>query len=315
MPTLRIGTRGSALALWQANHVRQMLERTGASIEMEVIRTSGDKITDVPLAQVGGKGLFTKEIEEALLAGRIDLAVHSLKDLPTQLPPGLLLAAVTRREDPRDALVARNARRFADLPRGARVGTSSLRRQVQLKHLRPDLVIEPLRGNLDTRLRKLDTGQYDAIVVAAAGLKRLGWEQRATQFFEPDEIVPAIGQGALGIETRADDLPLHSLLRAVHDPETATATAAERAFLKHLGGGCQVPLGAHARVATNELHLVGLVASQDGGAVVRGSLKGAATEAEVLGTRLAGKLLAEGAAEILATIHAAPAGLQPPGAA
>lgn len=315
MPRLRIGTRGSKLALWQANHIRALLARAGAQVELEVIRTSGDKITDVPLAQVGGKGLFTKEIEEALLAGRIDLAVHSLKDLPTQLPPGLTLGAVTRREDPRDALVSRAGQQFAELAPAARVGTSSLRRQVQLKQLRGDLVIEPLRGNLDTRLRKLDAGHYDAIVVAAAGLKRLGWEQRATQVFEPEEMLPAIGQGALGIEVRADDAAIRSVLVALHDAETATATAAERAFLERLGGGCQVPMGAHARIAGTELRLLGLVAAQDGAAAVRGTLAGPTAQAEALGHRLAEQLLAQGAEEILATMRAASRSLEPPGAA
>jgi hydroxymethylbilane synthase len=315
MPGLRIGTRGSQLALWQANHVRQLLERAGEKAELEVIRTSGDRITDVPLALLGGKGLFTKEIEEALLARRIDLAVHSLKDLPVELPLGLVLGGVTRREDPRDALTSRTGQRLAELPRGARVGTSSLRRQVQLKHLRGDLSIVPLRGNLDTRLRKLDAGHYDAIVVAAAGLKRLGWEPRVTQFFEPDEMIPAIGQGALAIEVRADDAAIRSVLATLHDAETATATSAERAFLRRLGGGCQVPIAAHARITGSELRLVGLVATPDGSASVRGSLVGPSGQAEALGTRLAEQLLAQGAAEILATLLAGSAGLEPPGAA
>lgn len=315
MPGLRIGTRGSQLALWQAHHVRQLLERAGEKAELEVIRTSGDRITDVPLALVGGKGLFTKEIEEALLARRIDLAVHSLKDLPTQLPLGLVLGGVTRRDDPRDALTSRTGQRLAELPCGARVGTSSLRRQVQLKHLRGDLSIVPLRGNLDTRLRKLDAGHYDAIVVAAAGLKRLGWEPRVTQFFEPDEMIPAIGQGALAIEVRADDAAIRSVLATLHDAETATATSAERAFLRRLGGGCQVPIAAHARIIGSELRLVGLVATPDGSTSVRGSLAGPSGQAEAIGTRLAEQLLAQGAAEILATLLAGPAGLEPPGAA
>lgn len=313
MAQLRIGTRGSRLALWQANHVRELLARANLEAELEIIRTTGDKITDVPLAQVGGKGLFTKEIEEALLAERIDLAVHSLKDLPTQLPPGLKLGAVTRREDPRDALVSGNGKRFAELPPGARLGTSSLRRQVQLRNLRRDLIIEPLRGNLDTRLRKLDAGQYDAIVMAAAGLKRLGWEERATQFFAPEEMVPAIGQGALAIEVRADDPQVAAVLAVLNHAETATTTAAERAFLARLGGGCQVPIAAHARVVGTELHLVGLVAGPDGSPLVRGSVTGRPEAGEALGMRLAEDLLKRGATEILEAMRAG--NLQPPGAA
>lgn len=312
---LRLGTRGSALALWQATYVRERMERAGVQVELEIIRTSGDRITDVPLAQVGGKGLFTKEIEEALLAGRIDLAVHSLKDLPTRLPPGLVLGAVTQREDPRDALVSRSGQRLADLPRGARVGTSSLRRHVQLKHLRPDLVIEPLRGNLDTRLRKLASGQYDAIVLAAAGLKRLGAAERATQFFEPDEMIPAIGQGALGIEVRADDRSVESVLEPLHDEETATATTAERAFLERLGGGCQVPIAAYARLTGDQIHLTGLVAGPDGARLVRGARVGPRAQARALGVELAEQLLAEGAEEILAALRLGGGAVEPPGAA
>lgn len=312
---LRIGTRGSPLALWQANHVRQLLEGAGIASELEVIRTSGDKLTNVPLAEMGGKGLFTKEIEEALLARRIDLAVHSLKDLPTQLPSGLLLGGITRREDPRDALVSRSRQPLAELPSGVAIGTSSLRRQVQLKRLRTDLVIKPLRGNLDTRLRKLDSGQYDAIVVAVAGLKRLGAFERVTQVFEPEEMIPAIGQGALAIELRADDTRMRSLLSVVHHRDTATATTAERAFLQRLGGGCQVPIAAHARLRDDGLYLIGLVANPEASALVRGARAGPEEEAAALGTALAEELLARGAAEILAAFQRQVTNVHPPGAA
>ena len=304
---LILGSRGSKLALWQANFVKEKLERHHRiEVRLEIIRTTGDKITDVPLAQVGGtKALFTKEIEDAVLAGRIDLAVHSLKDMPVQLPDGLTLGAIPAREDPRDALVSRSGQQFAALPAGARIGTSSLRRQVQLKLLRKDIVIETLRGNLDTRLRKLSEGQYDAIVVAAAGLKRLGWQERATQFFAPEEMVPAIGQGALALEVRADDAELLQELSFLRDPAAEAATRAERAFLTRLGGGCQVPIGAHAVVDGDRLRLVGVVVNAEGEWAVRGTSEGTAAAAARLGESLAEKLLREGAEEILAAIAVA----------
>lgn len=304
---LILGSRGSKLALWQANFIKEELERHHrVEVRLEIIRTTGDKITDVPLAQVGGtKALFTKEIEDAMLAGHIDLAVHSLKDMPVQLPDGLTLAAIPPREDPRDALVSRSGQQFAVLPAGTRIGTSSLRRQVQLKLLRKDIQIETLRGNLDTRLRKLSEGQYDAIVVAAAGLKRLGWQERATQFFAPDEMVPAIGQGALALEARADDTELLQGLSFLRDPAAEAATRAERAFLARLGGGCQVPIGAHAVVDGDRLRLVGIVVSVEGERAVRGTSEGTAADAARLGESLAEKLLREGAEEILAAIAAA----------
>ncbi|MFB3094900.1 MAG: hydroxymethylbilane synthase [Candidatus Acidiferrales bacterium] len=304
---LILGSRGSKLALWQANFIKEELERHHRiEVRLESIRTTGDKITDVPLAQVGGtKALFTKEIEDAMLAGRIDLAVHSLKDMPVQLPDGLTLGAIPAREDPRDALVSRNGQQFAALPPGARIGTSSLRRQVQLKLLRKDIQIETLRGNLDTRLRKLSEGQYDAIVVAAAGLKRLGWQERATQFFTPDEMVPAIGQGALALEARADDVELREGLSFLRDPAAEATTRAERAFLARLGGGCQVPIGAHAVVDGDRLRLVGVVVNVEGERAVRGTSEGTAADAARLGESLAEKLLRTGAEEILAAIAAA----------
>lgn len=315
---LTLGSRGSKLALWQANFVKSALERVHSiEVRVEIIRTTGDKITDVPLAPQRGMGgtkaLFTKEIEEALLARRIDLAVHSLKDLPVELPAGLALGAIPPREDARDALISRYGQALAQLPAGARVGTSSLRRSLQLRLLRPDLGVEPLRGNLDTRLRKLDEGQYDAIVVALAGLKRMGWADRATQVLAVEEMVPAIGQGALAIEVRGDDAELLAGLDSLRDPDTEAATRAERAFLRRLGGGCQVPLAAHARVKQERLELTGVVVSLDGRRAVRGTETGPQGDAEAIGTRLAEKLLHEGGREILAAIE--PAGLRPPGSA
>lgn len=287
----KIGSRGSQLALWQANWVREQLEGLGVEARIEIIRTTGDKITDVPLAKVGSKGLFTKEIEDALLDGRIDVAVHSLKDLPTVLPEGLALAAIPEREDPRDALIGR---RLADLRGGARVGTSSLRRAAQLKRLRPDLEVEPVRGNLDTRLRKLDEGQYDAILLAAAGLRRLGWGGRAAQYFEPSEMCPAAGQGALAIETRAGSEAFSICSRLDHAP-TRAAVAAERALLARLGGGCQVPIGAHAVCGADGLRVRGVVASPDGQRLVSAE---AAT-----GEECAQRLLECGAQEILRSVY------------
>jgi len=312
---LILGSRGSQLALWQANFVKIALERAGSvEVRIEIIRTTGDKITDVPLAQVGGsKALFTKEIEEALLERRIDLAVHSLKDLPVELPAGLALGAIPAREDARDALISRHGQKLSDLPAGARVGTSSLRRGLQLRRLRPDLSVEPLRGNLDTRLRKLDAGQYDAIVAALAGLKRMGWADRATQVFSVEEMVPAIGQGALAIEARADDKELLAGLNSLRDPDTEAATAAERAFLRRLGGGCQVPLAAHARVKQERLELAGVVISLDAARAVRGVDSGPPADAEAIGQRLAKKLLQDGARDILAAIEQA--ALRLPGSA
>ncbi len=312
---LILGTRGSRLALCQANYIKALLERAHTvEVRLETIRTTGDKITDVPLAVAGGtKELFTKEIEEALLERRIDLAVHSLKDLPVELPDGLTIGAIPVREDARDALISRHGQPLAALPPGARVGTSSLRRQLQLRLLRKDLVIEPLRGNLDTRLRKLDEGQYDAIVVAMAGLKRMGWADRATQVLSADEMIPAIGQGALAIEVRADDTELQGSLESLRDPETESCVQAERAFLRRLGGGCQVPLAAHATVKQEQLHMVGIVVSVDGAHAVRSEEEGPEADAEAIGVRLAERLLNDGGREILAAI--AEAVLRPPGAA
>ena len=293
---LVIASRGSQLALWQARWVSAQLTAAGHPCRIEIVKTTGDKITDVPLAKVGTKGLFTKEIEEALLDGRADLAVHSLKDLPTELPEGLVLAAVPEREDPRDAVVGR---KLAELPPGAKVGTSSLRRAAQLRQLRPDLQVESVRGNLDTRLRKLDEGQYDAILLAAAGLKRLGWGDRIAEILPPEQMCPAVGQGALAIETRAGFDQVAMLDHA----DTHTAVVAERAVLAALGGGCQVPIGAYATVSEGHIRLLAIVAAPDGSRVIRAEAEGEAADAADIGARLAADLLQRGAREILEAVY------------
>ncbi len=296
---LTIGSRGSALALWQAEWVKSALAGLGEVCRIEIIKTTGDKITDVPLAQVGSKGLFTKEIEEALLDGRIDLAVHSLKDLPTELPAGLRIAAIPEREDARDALVGR---RLADLSAGARVGTSSLRRVAQLLAARPGLAIEAVRGNLDTRLRKLAEGRYDALVLAAAGLRRLGWADRITEYVPPEVMCPAVGQGALAIETRQTGDAAATCARLDHLP-SRQAVEAERAVLAQLGGGCQVPIGAHARVVAEHLHIDAVVARPDGTQVIRRAADGPASGGVSIGRALGEQLLAAGASEILQEVY------------
>ncbi len=308
MAGLVIGSRGSQLALWQANWVKGELERAGYNVGIEIIKTTGDKITDVPLAKVGTKGLFTKEIEEALLEGRVHLAVHSLKDLPTELPPGLALGAIPRREDPRDALLTRDGRKLAELPQGAVIGTSSLRRSAQLRHARPDLRIESLRGNLDTRLRRLDEGRFDAIVLAAAGLRRLGWANRISEYLEPDVMCPAAAQGALGIEIRAGDNETAGCLAPLEDATARREVTAERALLAKLGGGCQVPIGGHARILDSGLiRLLAVVASPDARRIFRTT--GDGDDPEELGSRLAAELLREGAGEILTEVYGTPAPL------
>ena len=296
---LVIASRGSQLALWQANWVRQQLAALGHDSRIEIIKTTGDIVTGVPLAQVGAKGLFTKEIEEALLDGRADLAVHSLKDLPTELPAGLVMAATPSREDARDAVVGM---RLADLPHGAMVGTSSLRRSAQLRKLRPDLRLEPVRGNLDTRLRKLDGGHYQALVLAAAGLKRLGWAERIAEILEPEVVCPAVGQGALAIETAAAGAAWQAC-RALDHASTRAAVTAERALLGALGGGCQVPIGAHATVTAGRLHLMAVVVSPDGKDLVRDSADGVAEDAARIGSELGQELLAAGADRILESVY------------
>lgn len=304
-----IGTRGSKLALWQAEWVKSELQKLRPDVEVELnkIKTTGDKILDVPLAKAGGKGLFVKEIEEALLNGGADLAVHSMKDVPTDLPPGLAITAVTQREDPFDVLISRTGARLGDLPPGARVGTSSLRRQAQLLHHRPDLTVVPLRGNLDTRIRKLETEGLDAIVVAAAGVKRLGWMDRISQFLPPEVCLSAIGQGALGIEMReprpeSREPSTATIVQVLDHSETHVAVLAERALLRRLEGGCQVPIAAYAEVAGDAITLRGLVASPDGKQLVRGEGRGTKGDPEAVGTRIAEDLLARGAAEILKAI-------------
>ena len=293
---LVIASRGSQLALWQARWVAGQLSAAGQECRIEIIKTTGDKITDVPLAKVGTKGLFTKEIEEALLDGRAHLAVHSLKDLPTELPEGLVLAAIPEREDPRDAMVGRT---LANLPQGAKVGTSSLRRAAQLRQLRPDLQVESIRGNLDTRLRKLDEGQYDAILLAAAGLKRLGWGDRIAEILSPEQMSPAVGQGALAIEARAG----FDGAKMLDHADTRTAVLAERGVLGALGGGCQVPIGAYATVSEGRVHLLAIVAAPDGTQVIRAESEGPSAEASLIGASLAAELLTRGARQILESVY------------
>jgi len=301
MARLRIGSRGSQLALWQANHVSGLLRERGHEVEIEVIRTTGDKITEVALAQVGTKGMFTKEIEEALAEGRVDLAVHSLKDLPTELASTFTLAAVMKRQDPRDAFLSLRYERFTALPQGARVGTSSLRRQAQIKSVRPDLNIFPLRGNVDTRLRKLESGEFDAIILAAAGLNRLGRTERVREVLPLDVLCPAVGQGALGIEARADDTATLQELAFLDDRAARRATAAERALLRTLGGGCQVPIGAYAEAVDGALRLTAVVAQPDGSEVLRDQQTG--NDPEELGMRVGRALLASGADGILRAVY------------
>lgn len=300
MTRLRIGTRGSALALAQANWVRaQLMEnQPDLEIELRIIKTSGDRSLDTPIAELGGKGVFTKEIEEALLADEIDLAVHSMKDLPPKLPDGLVIAAAPKREDPRDVLVTGGKGALGDLCAGTKIGTGSLRRRAQLLHARPDLAIVAIRGNIDTRLKKLDGGQVEGLVMAAAGLKRIGREDRIGEYLADDVCVSAAAQGALGIETREQN-PTRSHLAFLHDEETWSEVAAERALLDCLGGGCHVPIGARARRDADKLSLVGIVASPDGRRLCRTKLAGAAGAAAELGRRAAEELLQQGAAKLL----------------
>lgn len=306
---LCIGSRGSKLALQQAEWVKTRLEERYKDLDvgLKKIKTTGDMILDVPLAQVGGKGLFVKEIEEALLRQEIDLAVHSMKDVPTFLPSGLHLGAITNREDPRDVFISRDGRPLKDLRQGARIGTSSLRRQAQLLNFRPDLQIVQLRGNLDTRLRKVaqsssDEG-LDGIILAAAGLKRMGWLDRVTEYLLFEMSLPAVGQGALGIECRMGDATTNQKLKFLNHPETRCCVLAERAFLGRLEGGCQVPIAAHGRIENNYLHLDGLVASVDGRRLIRDSVQGPQEEAERLGVHLAEQLVSQGAEAILQEIY------------
>ena len=301
LKTFRIGSRGSQLALWQANHIAALLRARGLKIEIEVIKTTGDKVTEVALAKVGTKGMFTKEIEEALAERRVDLAVHSLKDLPTELAPHFKIAAVLKREDARDVLVSRQYARLADLPQGARVGTSSLRREAQLRALRNDLKVEPLRGNVDTRLRKLEAGEFEALILASAGLKRLGREEVVREFIPVDKMCPAAGQGALAIEIRSDDIDLDVETAFLDDRSARRTTECERSLLRTLGGGCQVPIGAYAEAHGSELKLTAVVARPDGSQVLREQQGGA--QPQVLGEAVGKALLGRGAQAILEEVY------------
>ncbi|KQB09839.1 hydroxymethylbilane synthase [Vibrio metoecus] len=302
---IRIATRQSPLALWQANYVKDalMAAHPGLQVELVTMVTRGDVILDTPLAKVGGKGLFVKELEVAMLEGRADLAVHSMKDVPVDFPEGLGLVTICEREDPRDAFVSNTYAKIDDLPSGAVVGTCSLRRQCQLKSARPDLVIKELRGNVGTRLSKLDAGEYDAIILAAAGLKRLGLESRIRNFIEPEQSLPAVGQGAVGIECRLDDQRVRELLAPLNHTDTADRVRSERAMNLTLQGGCQVPIGSYALLEGDHIWLRALVGEPDGSQIVRGEIRGPRSEAEQLGITLAEQLLEQGAKEILDRLY------------
>ena len=302
---IKIGSRGSPLALWQANWIKDQLESLHPEIPVEIIiiKTSGDKIQDVPLAKIGGKGLFVKELEESMLNKEIDFAVHSMKDMPIKFPFALCIAAVTKRENPFDALISKNNIQLADLPKGARVGTGSLRRISQLLHYRPDLDLVPLRGNLETRIKKLDTEGLDAIILAAAGLIRMGWEDKISEIISPDILLPAMGQGAVGIEARKHDVDNHILLAEMDDEDTHLALDAERAVVTQLEGGCNVPIGAFATIEDNEMTLKGLVASLDGKIVYKSESKGNKVDGKALGRELGNRLLEMGGDKIMKEIH------------
>ena len=296
-----IGSRGSQLALWQANWVKSQLENLhgNADISIRVITTSGDKIKDVPLSKIGGKGLFVKEIEEALLAKEIDLAVHSMKDVPIEIPSQLEISIITKRENPLDALISKNGKKLADLPQGATIGTSSLRRSSQLLNHRNDFKIHPLRGNVDTRLKKVEEGKYDAILLASAGLNRLGWSNRITEEISHEIIIPAMGQGALGIETRLGDSKTYNFISSLNHEQTNYEVSAERALVGKLDGGCQVPIGAYAKIEGNLITLKGLVASLDGKIIHKSEIVGPIDDAINIGQDLGEVLLKMGANEIL----------------
>jgi hydroxymethylbilane synthase len=301
MTLLRLGTRKSKLALWQANFVKEKLEALGCKVELVPITTTGDKILDAPLAKIGGKGLFVKEIENALLAGEIDLAVHSLKDVPITIPEGLTLSAITEREEPYDVLISRNGKKLEELPSGAVVGTSSLRRQVQIKRRRRDLKVEILRGNVDTRLKKLKEGLYDAIVLAYAGVKRMGLSGEISQVLE--DFIPAVGQGSLAIETRAEDERVINFVKVLNHEESWLRAVCERAFLRELQGGCQVPMGAYAWIEGDSIKIKGFISDLEGERFLEGYEEGSLQEAEEVGKRLAQRLLREGGEEILKEIY------------
>jgi hydroxymethylbilane synthase len=305
---VRIGSRGSMLAKWQAQHIAELLNALGAPTEIVYIKTSGDRFQQAGINQIGIKGVFIKEIEDALLDGRVDIAVHSMKDVPTETPHGLEFPAICKRENPHDCLVSHGGVRFVDLPSGARVGTSSLRRQAQLRGARPDLQFLDLRGNVDTRLKKLEDGEYDAIVLAKAGLDRLGWSARITEVLSADICVPAVGQGALGIEARKDDHEITGLILKLNHAHTRAEITAERALLHELQGGCQVPLGALARADGDAMTITACIASMDGTRSVTRMIAGPSGEAEALGYQLARQMIAGGAAEILQQARSSVAG-------
>lgn len=301
---IKIGTRGSKLALWQANWVKSAINAKypNVSIKIKIIKTKGDKILDVPLAMVGGKGLFVKEIEEALLNGDVDLAVHSMKDMPAEIPNGLCIGAIPEREDPRDIFISKNGILFSNLRDGAKIGTSSLRRSVQLKCARYGINIVPLRGNLDTRINKLQTEDMDAIIVAAAGVKRLGFESKITEYLNDDAMLPAVGQGALCIEIRQNDREIQPIINALNHHQTRTVVLGERAFLNRLEGNCQIPIAAHGKIKNNEFILTGLVASIDGTKIIKETLSGNLENSEIVGKKLADVLISKGALKILESI-------------
>ena len=303
--TIKIGTRGSPLALWQANWIKSCLEieQEGLQVDLVTIKTSGDKIQDVSLAKIGGKGLFTKEIEEALITKDIDLAIHSMKDVPVKLPRGLNISVITEREDPRDALISKDGVKLADLPEGARIGTGSLRRQTQLLNYRPDFKIMPLRGNLETRLKKLETEGLDAIILAVAGLKRLGMDDRISERIDPDIMLPGIGQGAVGIELRLFDTFSMLMTMPLDHELSHTAVLAERAFLRKLEGGCQVPIAGYATINDGTLTLKGLVASLDGKKIIKAEKSGPTQDAGIIGNSLGEEILQMGAGKILKEIY------------
>jgi hydroxymethylbilane synthase len=305
--TLRIGSRGSQLALWQAEWVKRELKShvPGLEVAIEVIKTTGDKILDSPLSKIGDKGLFTKEIEQALLDGRVEIAVHSLKDLPTTLPAGLKIGAITKREDVRDVFIAhvQKPRKFDELPRGARIATGSLRRTCQIKSWRPDLEIIDLRGNLNTRFAKLDASDWDGMILARAGVIRLGFEERISDVLPLEKVLPAVGQGALGIEIRDDDRDTLRLVKLLASEATTSAVLGERAFLSYLEGGCQVPIGTHGRIEQNLFRLDAMIGSLDGKSIVRGAIHGLPDESESLGRQLAKTLYASGGRELLEAIR------------
>jgi len=305
LKTLRIATRSSPLALWQAEEVSRRLKALYPELDIQLVKmtTKGDKILDAPLAKIGGKGLFVKELEAGMLAGEADIAVHSMKDVPVEFPPGLELTLIMQREDPRDAFVSNKYANLSALPENAVVGTSSLRRQTQIREKHPSIKLDWLRGNVNTRLKKLDDGEYDAIILAAAGLKRLGFESRIRAFLEPEESLPAIGQGAIGIESRSDDAAVKQLLAPLGDVDTSLRVEAERAMNETLSGGCQVPIAGYAVLEGDQLYLRGLVGEPDGSRVLRAEIRGPSAQARALGITLAEDLLAQGAGEILAKLH------------